>query len=92
MEAAQEQSAVPHLRDVLKREHDEAQGRPRNEALEKWGPAIAEMIERDMERRRRLEKPLPQSFPSRAPAMPRKKDGPDMDMELAIVAGGNNSI
>ena len=30
--------AVPHLRDVLKREYDESLKRPRNEALEKWGP------------------------------------------------------
>jgi len=53
MEEARERSAVPPLRDVLKREHDEAQGHPRNEALEKWGPIIEEEIERDLERERR---------------------------------------
>ena len=37
---AKEDSGVLHLRDVLKREYDEAQKRPRNEALEKWGPKI----------------------------------------------------
>ena len=79
MEAARERSAVPHLRDVLKREHNEAQKRPRNEAVEKWGPTIEEMIERDIERRRRLEKPLPPSFKSPTPAITRKKDEPDMD-------------
>jgi hypothetical protein len=35
-EAAMERSAVPHLRDVLRWEHDEMlKGCPRNEALEK---------------------------------------------------------
>jgi hypothetical protein len=77
--AGQEHCAVPPLRDVLKRQHDEAQGRPRNEALEKWGPGIEAEIEREMARRRRLEKPLPPLFPSPAPAMPREKAGPDMD-------------
>jgi hypothetical protein len=67
MEAARERCAEPHLRDVLKREHDEAQGRPRNEALEKWGPVIENEIERDLERERQQKQP--------------KMDGPDMDME-----------
>jgi hypothetical protein len=40
-----EQQAAPQLRDVIKREHDK--GRPRDEAPEKWGPVIEEMIWRD---------------------------------------------
>ncbi len=60
MQAAQEQAAAPPLRDILKREYNEAQGRQRNEALEKWGPTIEEMIERDMRRRQQLEQPIPQ--------------------------------
>jgi hypothetical protein len=67
MEVARERSAVPPLRDVLKREHDEAQRRPRNEALEKWGPMIEAEIERDLQRQRRKTQP--------------KRDGPDMDMD-----------
>jgi len=79
MEEARERSGIPPLRDVLKREYDEAQKRPRNEALEKWGSAIEEMIERDMERRRRLEKKLPPlQLPT--PTTP-QKDSPDMDMD-----------
>jgi hypothetical protein len=53
MERAREQANMPPLRDVLKREYDEEQNRPRNEALEKWGPMIEEEIERDLERERR---------------------------------------
>jgi hypothetical protein len=50
MEAAQERSAVPHLRDFLKREHDRLlKGYPRDVALEKWGPELEEMIMRDLE-------------------------------------------
>jgi len=49
MEAASEQAAMSPLRDVLKREYDEAQKRPRNIALEKWGQSIDEIIERDMD-------------------------------------------
>jgi hypothetical protein len=77
MEAAHERSALPQLRDVLKREHDEA--RPRNEALEKWGPMIEDKIMRDLERERRAKQVKP---PDRSPAPGRhpKKDGPDMDM------------
>ena len=67
MARARERCAEPHLRDVLKREHDEAQARPRNEALEKWGPMIEEEIERHLERGRCKKQP--------------KMDGPDMDME-----------
>jgi hypothetical protein len=45
IEAALERCAVPPLRDVLKREHDEIlKGRPRDEALEKWGPGIEAQI------------------------------------------------
>lgn len=35
----------PHLRDVLKREHDESLTRSRDEALEKWGPEIEMQME-----------------------------------------------
>jgi hypothetical protein len=49
IEAAQERTAVPHLRDVLRRERDEIlKGRPRNEALENRGSEIEEMILRDL--------------------------------------------
>jgi hypothetical protein len=49
IEAAQERTAIPLLREVLRREHDEIlKGRPRNEALEKWGSEIEEMILRDL--------------------------------------------
>jgi hypothetical protein len=49
IEAAQERSAVAHLREVLKREHNEVlRGRPRDEALGKWGPEIEAEILRDL--------------------------------------------
>jgi len=52
IEAALERSAVPPLRDVLRREHDEIlRGRPRDEALEKWGADLEERILRDLQRR-----------------------------------------
>jgi hypothetical protein len=77
MEAAQERSAIPHLRDVLKREHNEA--RPRNEALEKWGPMIEEEIMRDMAKERQeIQSKHPDKLPK--PVKHPKKDGPDMDM------------
>jgi len=51
IEAALERCAVPPLRDVLKREHDETlRGRPRDEALEKWGAEIEEQILRDLQK------------------------------------------
>lgn len=34
----------PHPRDILKLQHEEAQKRPRNYALEKWGPLIENEI------------------------------------------------
>jgi hypothetical protein len=50
IEAAQERSAVPHLRDILTREHDEVlKGKPRNIALEKWGAEIEADILADLE-------------------------------------------
>jgi hypothetical protein len=50
IEAAQERSAAPHLRDFLKREQDrQLKGYPRDVALEEWGPEIEEMIMRDLE-------------------------------------------
>jgi hypothetical protein len=37
IEAAREKSAVPHPRDLLKREHDRIlKGHPRDQALENW--------------------------------------------------------
>jgi hypothetical protein len=54
IEAAQERSAVPHLRDILKREHEEVlKGKPRNIALEKWGAEIETDILADLEKRKR---------------------------------------
>jgi len=48
-EAALERTAVPHLREVLRREHDEIlKGKPRNVALEKRGDEIDEMILSDL--------------------------------------------
>jgi hypothetical protein len=79
MEAARERDAMPLLPDVLKREYNEVLSRPCNEALEKRGSAVDEMIERDMERRRRLEKKLPPLEPPAAPTP--KREGPDMDIE-----------
>jgi hypothetical protein len=77
MEAAQERSAIPHLRDVLKREYNEA--RPRNEALEKWGPMIEEEIMRDLAKERQEKQSKhPDKLPK--PVKYPKKDGPDMDM------------
>jgi hypothetical protein len=78
MQAAQERSGEPHLRDILKREHDEAQNRPRDIALEKWGPSITEQLFRDL-------KPVrfgPEYYrPDRSPSPVKqpKRDGPDMD-------------
>lgn len=52
MEEAQERSAGPHLRDILRREHDELlKGRPRDIALEKRGADIELQIIRDLEDR-----------------------------------------
>ena len=79
MERTREQGAALSLRDVLKREHDEAQRRPHNEALEKWGPMIEEQIERDLERARNWQPKHPAKSPM--PGNHPTKDGPDMDME-----------
>jgi hypothetical protein len=50
IEAAQERSSMPHLRDILKREHEEVlKGKPRNIALEKWGAEIEADIVADLE-------------------------------------------
>jgi hypothetical protein len=49
IEAAQERSAVPHLRDVFRREDDEAlKGSPRDKAQEKWRAAIEAEVRRDL--------------------------------------------
>jgi hypothetical protein len=50
MEAAVEKCAAPHPRESLRREYDEVlKGRPRNVALEKWGPELEVEILRDLE-------------------------------------------
>jgi hypothetical protein len=49
IEEDQEISMIPHLREVLRREHDEIlEARPHNEPLEKWRDEIKEMILRDL--------------------------------------------
>jgi hypothetical protein len=56
IEAAQERSAVPHLRDILKREDEEVlKGKPRNIALEKWGAEIEAEILADLGKQKRQE-------------------------------------
>jgi hypothetical protein len=41
IDAARERSAIPHPGDIIRREYDERlKDRPRNPALEKWGPAV----------------------------------------------------
>jgi hypothetical protein len=52
IEAAQERSAVPHLRDVIKREHNERlKGRPPDAALGKWGPEVEALILNELYKR-----------------------------------------
>jgi hypothetical protein len=49
MEAAWERSAMPHPRDILRRDDDEIlKGRPPNPAFEKWGPELEAQIMRDL--------------------------------------------
>jgi hypothetical protein len=51
MGAARERNAVPHLRDILRREHDEIlKGRPKDLAFEKWGPEIEARTMSDLAR------------------------------------------
>ena len=48
---AYEQCVTPHLRDILRREHDEwLKGKPHNIALEIWGPSIEHEILLDLRR------------------------------------------
>jgi hypothetical protein len=52
IEAAQERSAAPHLRVVLKREYYvRLKGYPRNVALENWGPEIESWIQDELYKR-----------------------------------------
>ena len=67
LEAARERHGEPHPRDILKRQYDEAQTRPRNEALEKWGPVFEEQIMRHLDVSRRTRTP--------------QKDGIEIDRE-----------
>ena len=76
MDAAQERTGEPHLRDLLKREHDEAQTRPRSEAFELWKLAVEGICLRDLEQRRRMFK-SPEKQPT--PTQP-KRDEPEMEM------------
>jgi hypothetical protein len=49
IEAAWERTAIPHPRELLRREHDERlKGRPRDVALENWGPDIEEEMMREL--------------------------------------------
>jgi hypothetical protein len=48
IETAHERSAMPHPRDVLRREQDAIAKKPRNVALEKHGGSIEAQIERDL--------------------------------------------
>jgi hypothetical protein len=51
MEEAHERCAIPPLREMLRREYDERlRGRPRDKALEKWGPGIEAEILEDLHR------------------------------------------
>jgi hypothetical protein len=51
IDAAQERSAAPHLREVLKREYYERlKGYPNNVALEEWGPEVEAMIQDELYR------------------------------------------
>jgi hypothetical protein len=52
MEAAWERAAVPHPRELLKKEHDEQiTGWLRNVALDKRGPEIEASVLLDLERK-----------------------------------------
>jgi hypothetical protein len=52
MEAAWERAAVPHPRELLKREHDEQiTGWMRNVALDKRGPEIESAVLLNLERK-----------------------------------------
>ena len=78
MEAAQLRSAEPPLRDILKREHDENQKRPRNVALEKRWPSFSDIL---WESFRPVKfdngaKPQPKAP---VPAKKPRRDGPEMD-------------
>ena len=58
IEAEQERSAAPHLRDILKREHEEVlKGKPSNIALEKWGAEIEAQILADLKSRNARSRP-----------------------------------
>jgi hypothetical protein len=74
-EMAFENSGLPHLRDVLKREYNES--RPRNYALEKWGPAIEADIMREI---KRVEDQKTTGAKKPQPAKGSRMDGPDMDI------------
>jgi hypothetical protein len=51
MEAAWERTAIPHPRELLRREHDERlKGRPRDVALENWGPDLEVEMLRELQR------------------------------------------
>jgi len=63
---------APDMRDLLKREQDEALTRPRNEALEKHGADIEAEILSRLQKKPREDRPT---------VTPKKnRQGPDMDM------------
>jgi hypothetical protein len=76
-EAAMESARQAARKRELQRADIEGK-RPRDEALEKWGPVIEAEIERDLERERKKQPKLPDKLPT--PGRQPKKDGPDMDM------------
>jgi hypothetical protein len=52
IEAALERCAVPHPRDMMRRQHDErVKEWMRDIALDKWGPEIEEEVVLEMERK-----------------------------------------
>jgi hypothetical protein len=75
IQAAQERSAEPHPRDILKREYNESVTRPRNEAFEIWREVIHGMMLTDLELRRKLFK---EGKAQPEPSQPRR-DGADME-------------
>ena len=79
MDSEWERAAEPHPRDLMKEEHNRSLTRPRNEALEKWGPLIEEWIESDLRSGRnsgafRVREALNEQREVR-------REGPDLDLE-----------
>ena len=79
MDAAREWNAKKdHLHDIFSPYYNKSC--QRDVALEKWGPMIEELVQRDLERMGRREKKtnfLPEPSLSKMP----EKDAPDLDRE-----------